>query len=168
MAMTEQTSLYLAQLSPAERKLLQLSIHINAMLVANADGNYSMRETVAFAEAVRKLISEEQYRPLLFVAGSEPISEAAVRVFLESHSADIEGYLQQVAQLLKVLPDDAAEAYRKFTIYSIVAVAEASRDGLFGLMGDRISQSEKKVMKRMVELLELPIDDAIRTKLAMG
>lgn len=166
--MTERTSVYLSQLSPAERKLLQLSIHINAMLVANADGNYSMRETVALAEAVRKLISEEEYRPLLLVAGSEPISDAAVRVFLEEHSTDVEGYLQQVAQLLKVLPEDAAEAYRKFTLYSIVAVAEASRDGLFGLMGDRISHSEKKVMKRMVELLELPVDDSNRAKLGMG
>ncbi|MBI5534928.1 MAG: hypothetical protein HY898_19530 [Deltaproteobacteria bacterium] len=166
--MTERTSVYLSQLSPAERKLLQLSIHINAMLVANADGNYSMRETVALAEAVRKLISEEEYRPLLLVAGSEPISDAAVRVFLEEHSTDVEGYLQQVAQLLKVLPEDAAEAYRKFTLYSIVAVAEASRDGLFGLMGDRISHSEKKVMKRMVELLELPVDDSNRAKLGVG
>lgn len=166
--MTDPTSLTLSNLSPADRKLLQLSIHINPMLVANADGNYSMRESVAFAEAVRKLISEEEYRPVLLVAGADPISEAALRVFLEDHSSDIEGYLQQVAALIKQLPDDAAEAYRKFTTYSIVAVAEASRDGLFGLMGDKISHSEKKVMKRMVEVLDLPLDDANKAKLGMG
>ena len=52
-------------------------------------------------------------------------------------------------------------------MYSIVAVAEASRAGLFGLMGDRISSSEKKVMHRIVEVLGLPLDDETRGKLGM-
>lgn len=165
--MPEPTNLYLAQLSPADRRLLQMSIHITPMLVANADGNYSMRESVAFKEAVRRLISEERFRPLVPVAGSEPITEAALRVFLEEHSRDVEGYLAQVAALVRHLPEDVAAAYRSFTIDSIIAVAEASRDGLFGLMGDRISTSEKKVMRRIVEVLGLPLDDTTRGKLGM-
>jgi hypothetical protein len=165
--MSERTSLYLGQLSPAERKLLQLSIHITPMLVANADGNYSMRESMAFAEAVRKLISEEQYRPLLLIAGSEPISDAALRVYLEQHSSNVDAYLGQIRDLLGQLPPDASDAYKQFTVYSILAVAEASRDGLFGLMGNRISTSEKKMMRRIVEVLQLPLDEATRAKLGM-
>jgi len=165
--MPERTSLYLGQLSPAERKLLQMSVHVTPMLVANADGNYSMREAVAFREAVRRLINEDRYRPLVPVAGSEPITDAALRVFLEEHSANVEGYLGQVEALLRHLPEDVAEAYRSFTIDSIIAVAEASRDGLFGLMGDRISTSEKKVMRRIVEVLGLPLDEPTRAKLGM-
>lgn len=165
--MTDQMSAYLGQMSPADRKLLQMSVHVTPMLVANADGNYSMRESMAFAEAVRKLISEERYRPLVLVAGSEPISDAALRVFLEEHSRNVEAYLAQLQALLRHLPDEAADAYRSFTVYSILAVAEASRDGLFGLMGDRISTSEKKVMRRIVEVLGLPLDESTRAKLGM-
>ncbi|HQP35263.1 MAG TPA: hypothetical protein PLI95_08795 [Polyangiaceae bacterium] len=165
--MSEQTNQVLGHLSPADRKLLQMSIHVTPMLVANADGNYSMRESMAFAEAVRKLITEERYRPLVLVAGSDPISEAALRVYLEEHSKDIEGYLRQLESLIRHLPEQVVEAYREFTVYSIVAVAEASRAGLFGLMGDRISSSEKKVMHRIVEVLGLPLDDETRGKLGM-
>ena len=165
--MSEQTNQVLGHLSPADRKLLQMSIHVTPMLVANADGNYSMRESMAFAEAVLKLIAEERYRPLVLVAGSDPISEAALRVYLEEHSKDIEGYLRQLESLIRHLPEQVVEAYREFTVYSIVAVAEASRAGLCGLMGDRISASEKKVMHGTVEVLGLPLDDETRGKLGM-
>jgi len=165
--MAERTSLFLAQLSAADRKLLQISVHMNPLIVANADGNYSIRESSALASAVRKLISDDEYRPLLLVAGHEELSDAAMRVMLETHTKDVDGYLQQVADLLDRLPEEVAEAYRKFTLYAIIAVAEASRDGLFGLMGDRISTSEKTVMRRMVDKLQLPIDDDARVKLGM-
>lgn len=165
--MAERTSLFLAQLSAADRKLLQISVHLNPLIVANADGKYSFRESSALATALRKLISDEEYRPLVLVAGHEELSEAAMRVMLEAHTKDIEGYLKQVAELLATLPEEVAEAYRQFTVYAIITVAEASRDGLFGLVGDRISASEKTVMRRMVDVLELPLDDDARTKLGM-
>jgi tellurite resistance protein len=165
--MTGRTSLYLSQLTSAQRKLIQMSIHLNPMIVANADGNYSLRESAAFAEAVRSLLTDMAYRPLLLLAGSEAISEAALRVMLETHTKDVEGYLAQIAELLAQMPDEAAEAYRRFTTFAIVKVAEASRDGLFGLMGDRISTSEKKVMRRMVQVLELPLEGEVKAKLGM-
>lgn len=165
--MGERTSLFLAQLSAQDRKLLQISVHMNPLIVANADGKYSLRESSALAAAVHKLISEDEYRPLVLVAGHEGISETAMRVMLETHTKDIDGYLKQVADLIATLPEEVAEAYRKFTLYAIITVAEASRDGLFGLVGDRISASEKTVMRRMVEVLELPLDDDARGKLGM-
>ncbi len=165
--MGERTSLFLAQLSAADRKLLQISVHLNPLIVANADGKYTFRESSALACVVRRLISEEAYRPLVLVAGHEDISEAAMRVMLEQHAKDIDGYLAQVADLLARLPQDVADAYRQFTVYAIITVAEASRDGLFGLVGDRINASEKTVMRRMVEVLQLPVDDAARAKLGM-
>ena len=165
--MGDRTSLYISQMSPPQRKLLQMSVHINPMMVAHSDGSYSLFESAAFAEAVRTLINDEGYRPLLALAGSEPISDAALRVMLEEHSRDVDGYLKQVAELLAVMPQDAAEAYRRFTLFAIVKVAEASKDGLFGLFGDRISTSEKTVMRRMVQVLQLPLDEATAAKLGM-
>ena len=138
---------------------------MNPVIVANADGNCSFRESSAIAAAVRKLISDEEYRPLLLVAGHEDISDAALRVMVDMHSKDLDGYLKQIAGLLQALPDDAAEAYRKFTWHAIITVAEASRDGLLGLLGDKIGAAERTVLRRMVEVLQLPIDDASRGKL---
>lgn len=163
----DSTSLVLSRLSSQQRRLLQMSIHINPMIVAHADGNYSFRESTAFAESVRTLIQEPAYRSLVPIAGTDPITEPALNVMLETHSKDVEGYLQQVAELLERLPAEAADAYRRFTVYAIVKVAEASRDGLFGLVGDRVSTSEKRVMKRMAEVLELPVDEETRSTLGM-
>ncbi len=165
--MTERTSLFLAQLSAADRNLLQISVHLNPLIVANSDGKYTLRESSALAAALRKLMSEDEYRPLLLVAGHQGLSEAALRVMLETHTKDIERYLLQVSSLLEKLPEDVVDAYRKFTLYAIVTVAEASRDGLFGLVGDRINASEKTVMHRMVEVLKLPVDEGARAKLGM-
>lgn len=163
----QRTSLFLSQLNGTQRRLLQMSVHLNPMLVALADGNYSLRESSAFAEAVRTLLTDDAYRPLVVVAGTDELSETALSVMLEQHSKNIDGYLREVAELLTVMPEQASEAYRVFTLYAIVKVAEASRDGLFGLMGDRISLSEKKVMRKMVEILDLEPDQETRTKLGM-
>lgn len=165
--MDERTSLYLAQLSTSDRKLLQMSVHMNPVIVAHADGDYSLRESAAIAEVTRKLMSEPEYRPLILVAGHSELSDAALRVMLEEHTKDVDGYLQKVASLLDQLPDDVVDAYRRFTLYAIIHVAEASRDGLFGLMGDKISQSEKKMMSRMVDVLGLSPNDEERKKLGM-
>jgi tellurite resistance protein len=163
----QRTSLFLAQLNATQRRLLQMSVHLNPMLVALADGKYSLRESAAFADAVRTLLTDDAYRPLVVIAGTEELSETALRVMLDQHSKNIDAYLKDTADLLAVMPAQAAEAYRVFTLYAIVKVAEASRDGLFGLMGDRISHSEKKVMRKMVEILELEPDEATRKKLGM-
>jgi uncharacterized tellurite resistance protein B-like protein len=165
--MEERTSLYLAQLSTADRKLLQLSVHMNPIIVANADGNYSLRESAAIAEVVRKLMSESEFRPLILVAGHAEISDAALRVMLETHTKDIDAYLAQVSNLLEQLPEEVAHAYRRFTLFAIIHVAEASRDGLFGLMGDKISHSEKSVMRRMVDMLGLDPNEEEQAKLGM-
>lgn len=165
--MEERTSLYLTQLSAADRKLLQLSVQMNPLMVANADGNYSLREAAAVSEVVRSLMSDPQFRPLILVAGHAELSDAALRVMLETHTKDIDGYLSQLADLLEQLPEDVAIAYRRFTLFAIIRVAEASRDGLFGLMGDRISQCEKSVMRKMVDALALEPNDEEKTKLGM-
>ncbi len=165
--MEDRTSLYLTQLSSADRKLLQMSVHMNPMIVAHADGDYSLRESAAVAEVTRKLMSEVCYRPLILVAGHSEISDAALRVMLEQHSENVDAYLARIAELIEDLPEGVGEAYRKFTLYAIIHVAEASRDGLFGLMGDKISQSEKKVMRKMVEVLGLAPNDQERQKLGM-
>ena len=157
---------YLARLSTAERKLLQLSVHINPMLVASVDGSCSLRETAAMTDAMHKLKTETEYRPLLLLAGHEEISDAALRVMLETHSGNIEGYLAKIAALLDRVPDDVAEAYRRFVLYSVFHVAEASRGGLFGLVGAKISDSEKLVIRMIVEVLRLVLSDHERTKLS--
>lgn len=165
--MEDRTSLYLAQLSTTDRKLLQMSVHMNPVIVAHADGDYSLRESAAIAEVTRKLMTEAGYRPLILVAGHSEISDAALRVMLEEHTQDVDGYLRRIAELLENLPDDVVDAYRKFTLYAIIHVAEASRDGLFGLMGDKISHSEKTVMRKMVDVLGLDPNDEERKKLGM-
>ena len=165
--MEERTSLYLAQLSISDRKLLQMSVHMNPVIVAHADGDYSLRESAAIAEVVRKLMSEPEYRPLILVAGHSEISDAALRVMLETHTKDVDAYLAQIADLLESLPEEVAVAYRRFTLYAIIHVAEASRDGLFGFLGDKISQSEKTVMQKMVDVLGLAPNEDERKKLGM-
>ncbi len=165
--MDEQTRLSLEQLSTTDRKLLQMSVHMNPVIVAYADGNYSLRESAAIAEVTRKLMSDAVYRPLILVAGHSEISDAALRVMLEIHTKDITAYLTHVAKLLDRLPDDVADAYRRFALFAIIHVAEASRDGLFGLMGDKISHSEKKVMRQMVDALRLRPTQEERQKLGM-
>lgn len=165
--MEDRTSLYFTQLGPADRKLLQMSVHMNPVIVANADGKYSLRESAAMAEAVRKLMSEPEYRPLILLAGHAEMSDAALRVMLETHTKNVEGYLEQLSCMLAQLPDEVVDAYRRFTLFAIIHVAEASRDGLFGLVGERISDAERTVMRRMVEVLELAPTDEQRAKLGM-
>ncbi|MCU0692233.1 MAG: hypothetical protein MUF54_12610 [Polyangiaceae bacterium] len=156
-----------AQLDPAERKLLQMSVHINPVIVATADGKYSLQESAAIADVVRKLMSEDEYRPLILVAGHEEISDAALRVMLETHSKNIGEYLAEVARLLEQLPPDVVNAYRRFALFAIIHVAEAARDGLFGLVGTRISEAEKAVMRKMAEVLRLEPDEEQRAKIGM-
>ncbi len=161
------TSQFWTELDAAQRKLLQMSIHLNPMLVAFADGNCTMRETAALAVSVRALLEQEEYNSLVAVAGSEVISEAALGAMLQTHQSDLEAYLRDLAQILTRMPKSMAEAYRRFAIFSIMRVAQASCDGLLGLIGRRINASEKAVIQRMVEVLELRVDDDAKRELGM-
>ena len=165
--MADALDLVFRQLSPPDRKLLQMSVHINPILVANADGKYSLREQAAMAEAVRKLMSEDEYRPLIALAGQSPISDASLRVLLEEHSSDIDGYLKRLRKLLDRLPEEVASSYRQFTIYSILNVAEASRETLFGLVGKKISASEQALIQKMVDILGLELNQEQQRKLGV-
>lgn len=165
--MADRLSVVLSELTAAQRKLLQMSVHLNPVIVANVDGNFSVRESAAVAKALRTMLTDPQYRPLLPIAGSDEISDVALRVFLEQHSRDVEGYLREVARLVERLPPEVSQAYRQFTLYAVLSVAEASRDGLFGLLGERINAAEKKVMRTMVELLQLEPTAEHRAKLGI-
>ena len=165
--MDERSDHYLARLSSSDRMLLQLSVRMNPIMVANADGDYSLREFAAIADAVHKLVNEPAFRPLLLVAGQEKFSEAALRVMLEEHSKDLDGYLAQIASLLEHLPEEVADAYRRFTLYAVIHTAEASRDGLFGLVGAKISDSEKSVIRKMVDVLRINPSEIDRAKLGI-
>jgi len=164
--MDQRADQFLARLSTADRKLLQLSVHMNPIIVSNADGKCSMRESAAMAEAVRKLMCDEAYRSLLLVAGHEEFSDAALRVMIEQHSKDLDGYLAQVAGILDRIPEGVASAYRRFTLFAILHVAEASRDGLFGLLGAKISESEKLMIRKMVAVLGLELEEGDRARLS--
>jgi len=165
--MEERSDHFLARLSAAERKLLQLSVHMNPIIVSHADGKCSMRESAAIAEAVRKLMCDEAYRSLLLVAGHEEFSDAGLRVMVEEHTKDVKAYLAQVASLLERIPEDVADAYRSFTLFAIIHVAEATREGLFGIMGAKISDSERAVILTMVEALGLKPGEDDRARLGM-
>ena len=165
--MVEALDLVLKRLNASDRKLLQMSVHINPILVANADGHYSMREQAAMAESVRRLMSEPSFRPLIALAGREPMSEASLQVLLDEHAKDVDSYLQKVRRLLELLPEPVADAYRRFTSFAIVHVAEASRDGLFGLVGQRISESEKALIQKMIDVLDLEPTPEQKKKLDM-
>jgi len=138
---------------------------MNPIIVANVDGACSLRESAAIAESMRELLNDPAYRPLLLVAGHECFSDAALRVMLETHTKDIDSYLAQVAGLLERVPDIVADAYRCFARYAILHVAEASRDGIFGLVGAKISESEKAIIRTMVDALGIVLSESDQAKL---
>ena len=166
--MSEPIELVLKRMSASDRHLLQISLHMNPIFVANADGNYSFREQSAMAQSVRQLMSEPAYRPLIPLAGQRPISEASLRVLMAEYGGDLDGYLEKLGDLLSVLPDDVVRAYREFTMSAIVNVAEASRDGFFGLVGDKISDEEKLLIRKMIQKLSLEPGEEQRAKLGMS
>ncbi len=165
--MADTIELIFKRLSAPDRKLLQMSIRMNAIFVANADGNYSFREQAAVGESVRQLMSDPAYRPLIALAGHGPMSDASLRVLLDEYASDADRYLANVSRLIDLLPEDVQRSYRAFTAYAIVHVAEASRDGLFGLVGKKISVTEMSLIRKMVSVLGLEPTEEQRAKLEL-
>jgi len=165
--MEEQPNQFLQQLGTVDRLLLQLSIHMNPLMVANADGCCSLRESSAIANTIHELLRAPEYRCLVMVAGPDSLSDAALRVMLDEHSKDVGAYVARLATILNGIPQDVALAYRRFTLFAIIQVAEASRDGFFGLVGARISESERAVMRQMINGLGLIPNDDERDRLGL-
>ena len=145
--MTTQQKSNVSALSDDEKRILLGSFSQLMGFVAIADGRYT------FAEALALYRSNKENRRRIKEDLGEVFGDGGDGGDENSSAETLEAALKKISAAVDKLDEQLQEKYQRALVDSIIAVADAS--GGFLWFGESINEGEVKVLRRIIEMLDL-------------
>jgi hypothetical protein len=142
-----------ADFTPEEWALVLEAPPSAGIIVVTAQRGGTLRETLAMAKAygeARRLHGESEL--LDEIVSAKPEMDVKRYSAAEELERDLLQRLRDAVALVeqKATPEEA-EAYKRFIVDLAERVAEAHKEGLLGLTGERVSEAERAAIEKIKE-----------------
>jgi dihydroxyacetone kinase-like predicted kinase len=128
------------------------------LIVATAQRGGTFRESFSIAKAYTEARRQHSDSELL-----DQIVSAKPEMDVKRYSSKEEleqGMLQKIRDAVALVEQKATpeetEAYRRFIVQLAERVAEAHKEGLLGLSGERVSEAEREAIQKIGEAAGIP------------
>lgn len=154
--LTSGLALVLEKFTDKEKEILKRSYYVVTFLVSYADQHASLMEGLAIENEFQKLAQHLGGKFADLVGLSKEEQHDLLEEIKQFTPEDQIIHLLDIRKVLDKLPERLAEEYKATMLDSGIAVAQASREGLFS--GDRVSQEEKNMLFVILFLLNINIE----------
>ncbi|MBF0287813.1 MAG: hypothetical protein HQM14_08345 [SAR324 cluster bacterium] len=145
----------LEKLSREEQQLMEESFYFVLYLISYADKDVSLKETLTIEQRFDTLKSDFGQQMVQTVGIDKAQKIQLLDTVKAMSSEDVLQELEKIHAVFDKMPTDLIEEYKTELLDSCIAVAEASREGVFS--GERVSEEELIAIQSVVRILELPV-----------
>ncbi len=145
----------LEKLSEDEQKLMENSFYFILYVISYADKEVSLKETLTIEQRFDTLKSSFGGQ-MVQTVGMDKTQKIKLLDSIKAMSSDeILKELEKIRVVFDKMPANLIQEYKAELLDSSIAVAEASREGVFS--GERISEEERSAIQSVVSILEIPV-----------